>query len=71
MEDKTNSDLGWQPIDTAPTDGKWFLAFVPIKGHRLVMALCSRDGLLLNENLQPLTFMATEWHALPAKPEII
>lgn len=60
---------GWLPIDTAPREGQWFLAFVPIKHHRLVMAMCGKEGILLNENLQPMAFPATEWHPLPAKSD--
>jgi hypothetical protein len=58
----------WQPIDTAPKDGRRFLAYVPIEGHRLVIAMYSRQGLLLNENCQPMPYPATEWMPLPARP---
>ena len=59
---------GWAPIETAPTNGKSFLAFIPIKGHRLVIAFYSKQGVLLNENCIPIYYPASLWHPLPARP---
>lgn len=67
LEDvKRNS---WQPIETAPRDGRWFLAYVPIERHRLVMCIYSKQGILLNESFQPLPWPATNWHPLPERPD--
>lgn len=61
----------WQPIETAPKDGRRFLAYVPIEGHRLVIAMYSRQGLILNESLQPMPFPAFYWMPLPAPPMFV
>lgn len=58
----------WQPIETAPKDGRRFLAYVPIEGHRLVIAMYSRQGLLLDESLKPMAFPAFYWMPLPEPP---
>lgn len=58
----------WQPIETAPRDGRWFLCYVPIDGHRQFLGLYSKQGLLLNEYAQPAPFPPTHWVPLPAPP---
>lgn len=58
----------WKPIETAPKGGKRFLAYVPIKNHRLVIANITVDGLILNENAMPMSYLPTYWMPLPNPP---
>jgi hypothetical protein len=60
----------WQKIETAPKDGRRFLVYVPIDGHRLVIAMYSRQGLLLDESIKPMAFPASHWMPLPSPPEV-
>jgi len=60
----------WQPIETAEIGGKYrVLVSVPIKRHRLVLAILSRDGIWLDEQLKPMTYPPTHWRPRPAPPE--
>ena len=58
----------WQPIETAPKDGKRFLAATTIPNHRQVIAIKSSQGIILDENLQPLYWPITHWMPLPSPP---
>ena len=49
----------WQPIETAPKDGKRFLAATTITNHRQVIAIKTEQGIILDENLQPLYWPMT------------
>ena len=60
----------WQPIETAPRDGKRFLCATIIPNHRLVIAMRGVAGILLDEDCQPLPFPMTHWMPLPARPEV-
>ena len=59
----------WQPIETAPIS-KRFLAYVPIDNIRLFIAMKTREGLLLDEQMQPMHFPATHWMPLPTPPRL-
>ena len=63
MEEDTN----WQTIETAPVN-KRVLVFVPIKNHRLVIALKTEYGLWLREDMQPMSYPPTHWMHLPTPP---
>jgi hypothetical protein len=58
----------WQPIETAPTNTR-LLVFVPIKHHRLVLAMKTEYGLWLKEDLQPMSFPPSHWMLLPRPPQ--
>ena len=58
----------WRPIETAPKDGKRFLAATTIPNHRQVIAMKSAQGIILDENLQPLYWPMTHWMPLPSPP---
>lgn len=58
----------WQPIETAPTDIR-VLVFVPIKHHRLVIALQTEWGLWLNEAYTPMPYPPSHWMPLPEPPQ--
>ena len=58
----------WQPIETAPKDGKRFLASTTITNHRQVIAIKTAQGIILDENLQPLYWPMTNWMPLPKPP---
>ena len=60
---------GWQPMETAPKDGTRFLACVPIKNHRLVIASYNDFGILLDEKAQPMYYAPSWWAPLPERPE--
>lgn len=60
---------GWMPIETAPRDGRRFLAYVPIPNHRMVIAMAGDLGMILNENYLPMPYKPTHWSPLPQPPE--
>jgi Protein of unknown function (DUF551) len=45
------------------------LVYVPIKHHRLVLAVLTREGEWLDENLEPMSFPPSHWMPLPSPPE--
>lgn len=59
--------MDWRTIETAPDKGR-FLVYVPIKGHRMVIAMRGSAGLLLDEQAQPMRFPASHWMPLPKAP---
>jgi Protein of unknown function (DUF551) len=59
----------WQPIETAPKDGSSFLAFVPIKNHRLMICRYNKHGFILDEAHQPAPWPVSHWMPLPKPPE--
>ena len=59
----------WNPIETAPNNGKRFLAGTIIKNHRLVIAIKNAHGIILDENLQPVYWPMTHWQPLPEPPK--
>jgi hypothetical protein len=58
----------WQSIETAPFSER-VLVFVPIKHHRLVIAMkIAHSGTWLQEDYQPMPFPPSHWMPLPAPP---
>lgn len=62
-------DTNWQPIETAPVNER-VLVFVPIKHHRLVIAMKTEYGVWLREDLQPMSYPPTHWTWLPTPPVV-
>lgn len=65
MDEERNTT--WHTIDTAPVN-KRVLVFVPIKHHRLVIAIKTEYGLWLREDYQPMSYPPTHWMHLPDPP---
>ncbi len=55
----------WQPITETTPVSRRVLVRVPIEKHRIVIGLLTKDGLWLDERLQPIPFVPTEWQELP------
>ena len=54
----------WQPIDTAPKN-KRVLVRTLIENHRLVIGFQQKEGIWLDELMQPMHFAPLEWQPLP------
>lgn len=61
--------MSWKPIDTAPKDGTRFIAYVPIKKHRMMICFFTKEGYLLEDNCMPPKWPVTQWHELPYMPD--
>ena len=57
----------WQEIETAPI-GMRFLAYCyPIENHRVVIAFKTKEGIVLDEFMEPLPWPLTHWMPLPKR----
>lgn len=63
-----DGDTNWQQIETAPVNER-VLVFVPIKHHRLVIAMKTEYGVWLSEDLKPMSYPPTRWMNLPTPPK--
>lgn len=66
---------GWQPIETAPRDGSWFLGYLAsrygVENTIDVWHLAKIGGKVFwqnKENIGALDFAPTHWRPLPASP---
>ena len=55
-------------LDNAPEGKRVLVCVAPIPEHRLVIAMRTKLGLWLAEQLQPMEFPPTHWMPLPSKP---
>lgn len=61
----------WQPIETAPKDGRFVLGFDPLDSHIAVIWWCNKCGPFQEGWKTPpyRDFVATHWMPLPLPPE--
>ena len=60
------SDQGWQPKESAPKDGSYFMAYDAVYGHLLTTLHWRGDEFITDADLWSGRF--THWMRLPLRP---